>query len=102
MYAYTFIRKDLPIAQQLVQVGHSAMEAGSELKPAGLIPNLVLCETADEASLRQIEQHLVKHNIRYHMFYEPDNDHGYTSITTEPLTVERKRPLGHFRLWKGV
>jgi hypothetical protein len=36
------------------------------------------------------------------MFFEPDNDMGYSSITTEPLTKEQSKYLSSFKLWKGI
>lgn len=101
MYAYTFIRKDLPIQHQLVQACHSALEAGSEFKEPHKIPNLILCQALDERHLNNIGNFLDSHNIRYHKFFEPDNNMGYSSITTEPLSIEKKKVLSNFKLWRA-
>jgi len=100
MYAYTFIRRDIPIQHQLVQACHSALEAGSEFKQAGEIPHLVLLDANNEEHLEDIADFLKQHEIRFHKFYEPDNDMGYSSITTEPLTAERKKKLSNFKMWR--
>lgn len=101
-YAYTFIRRDLPIQHQLVQACHSALEAGSEFKEPGHIPNLILLDAKNEQHLFEISDLLDLHNIRYHKFFEPDNNMGYSSITTEPLTEDRKRILSTFKLWRAA
>jgi hypothetical protein len=101
MYAYTFIRRDLPIQHQLVQACHSALEAGSEFKEPNQIPNLILCNAEDEPHLNHIGNFLDSHEIRYHKFFEPDNEMGYSAITTEPLTDEKKKVLSNFKLWRA-
>lgn len=100
MYAYTFIRRDIPIQHQLVQACHSAMEAGSEFKAAGDIPHLILLDAKDAEHLEEISRFLKVHGIRHHKFFEPDNDMGYSSITTEPLDVEQKKRLSNFKMWR--
>lgn len=100
MYAYTFIRRDLPIQHQLVQACHSALEAGSEFKKAGNIPNLILLDAKNEEHLNEIGAYLDTHEIRHHKFYEPDNDVGYSSITTEPLCAVKKKKLSNFKMWR--
>lgn len=101
MYAYTFVRKDIPIQHQLVQACHSALEAGSEFKKAGMIPNMILLEARDQSFLIETSKFLDEHNIKHHMFWEPDNDLGYTSITTEPLNNEEKKKLSIFKMWRA-
>jgi hypothetical protein len=101
MYAYTFIRRDLTIQQQLVQACHSALEAGSEFKKAGNIPNLILLDAKDEEHLNEIGTYLDTHEIRYHKFYEPDYNVGHSSITTEPLCAVKKKKLSNFKMWRA-
>lgn len=100
MIAYTFIRQDLPIQHQLVQACHSSYEAGSNFKDTEDIPYLILLGMKDGEELDGAEKFLEKHGIRYHKFFEPDNDLGHTSISTEPLTWEQKKLFSNFRLWK--
>ena len=101
MYVFTFIRKDLPINHQMVQACHSALEAGSEFKQAGEIPNLVLLELKDKNHLYDTEDFLKSKGIKFHNFYEPDNDIGHSSITTEPITRDQKKALSNYRLWRA-
>lgn len=84
-YCYTFIRTDLPIEQQIVQAAHSAHQAG-RLYPAPIDTHLILLEVKNEFALQKISNDLTALNIQHHLFHEPDDERGYTSITTEPLT----------------
>ena len=102
MYAYTIIRKDLPIQHQLVQACHSALEAGSEFKSPGNIPHLILLQCENEDHLHEISDYLHSQDIRFHKFFEPDNGMGYSSITTEPLPLERKSLMSQYSLWRAA
>lgn len=90
-YVYTFIRTDLPIEQQIVQAAHSALEAGRELGNPETTSHLILLEAKSQEYLLRIADTLKQKNIRYHLFYEPDYDRGFTSLTTEPITDKELR-----------
>lgn len=89
-WVYVFIRTDLPIEQQIVQAAHSALEAGRDLGKPKSTSHLILIGVKSEHSLNKVATELTLLNIRYHKFYEPDYDRGYTSLTTEPL--EHRHP----------
>ena len=97
-WIYTFIRTDIPLAQQLVQVGHSCFEAGRHAKGTK-IPNLVLCQISDKTELEKILDVHFEH-CRLYPFYEPDNDLGLTSITTQPVGLEDRKHFKRYKLWK--
>lgn len=100
-WVYTFIRQDLPIEQQIVQAAHSALEAGRDLGKPDSVSNLILLGCQDQESLLQIADRLKFNNIKYSLFYEPDYDRGYTSLTTEPLfDREQRRVLSKYSLYK--
>ena len=100
MICYTFIRQDMDIQHQLVQACHSAYEAGSNFKDTKDIPYLICLGMNDDKELKSAEEFLRKHDIQYHKFFEPDNNLGHTSISTEPLDWEQKKLFSNFRLWK--
>lgn len=100
MICYTFIRQDMAIQHQLVQACHSSLEAGSNFKETDDIPYLICLGIKDGKELRSAERHLIRNGIKYHKFYEPDNDLGFTSITTEPLDFSMKPLFKKFSLWK--
>ena len=80
-----FIRTDLPIEQQIVQAAHAALEAGRDLENPKSISHLILLKVDSQDDLIKVSEDLTQLNIRYRMFYEPDDDRGYTSIATEPI-----------------
>ncbi len=100
-YVYTLIRKDMPVNHQIVQACHSALEAGSEFKSVGTIPNLVLLEAKDEDHLNETSQKLFDKGIRFHKFFEPDGDLGHSSLTTEPISGDARKAFANFRLWRS-
>lgn len=100
MICYTFIRQDMEIQHQIVQACHSAREAGAEHNSCEQPPFLILLGIKDGKELRSAERHLERNGIKYHKFYEPDNDLGHTSITTEPLDFCQKELFKKFSLWK--
>lgn len=66
------------------------------------IPNLVLIGVPGIASLNKARTKLEDHGIQHLCWSEPDNDMGFTSIATHPLTKESKAPLAKYRLWKPM
>lgn len=90
-YVYTFIRTDLPIEQQIVQATHSALEAGRDLGKPETTSHLILLEAKSEDALLRIADQLKQQDIRFSLFFEPDDNRGYTSLTTEPITDNEKR-----------
>ena len=82
---YTFTRTDLPIEQQIVQSAHSALEAGRELGKPKSPSHLILIGIKSQDALLKIADDLKQLGIKFHLFYEPDYNRGYTSLTTEPL-----------------
>lgn len=101
-YTYTFIRNDLPIEQQIVQAAHSAYEAGRDHNISTIPSHLVLLEAKSETALEKIANKLTEAGIKFSMFYEPDYNRGYTSITTEPLLHNdaRRKLFSKFSLYK--
>ena len=100
-YVYCFIRQDLPIEQQIVQAAHSALEAGRDLGKPDSESILILLGIRDQDSLLQVAERLKFNDIKYSLFYEPDDDCGYTSLTTEPLfDRSKRRVLSKYSLYK--
>jgi len=93
-----FIRKDLPIVQQLVQVGHVCYEAGNKFN-ASDNTHLVLFQINSEKELLNIEEKLLLKGILTHKFFEPDNDYGFTSLCTEPISGSKRRKISGYTLW---
>lgn len=98
-YIYTFIREDIPHAQKIVQLGHACHEAGKMLSPQEHTEpsNLILLSAKDEDELIDIAKRVDCAGIKFHMFYEPDNQMGYSALCTRPIVTDRERSF--FKHW---
>lgn len=106
MYVYSIIRKDIPLADQIVQTAHSAFHAGEttqhlEILPNQDIPSLVLLQVDNEEQLQALSKKLKEKDIVHSKFFEPDDNLGYTSITTVPVTDEQRKVFSNYRLWRS-
>lgn len=122
-HVYAIVRKDIPLADQLVQVAHATMEAGASFyRPEGgqrirenfggalvglarLAPevsSLVVLQVADKFELIAAAKKLTDANIRFELFFEPDDQMGHTALATEPLSGEAREVFRPFKLWKPV
>ena len=100
-YIYVIVRTDLPIEQQLVQAAHSALEAGREFSNPTTDSHLILLEAKSQDTLLNISQHIAEHNIKHHLFFEPDDDRGYTSLTTESIhSPELRAVFKKYRMYQ--
>lgn len=97
-YSYLFIRTDLSYPQQIVQASHAALEAGNRFGPHS---HLVLIGLKDETALVKAAAQLDENGIEHEMFFEPDNQAGYTALCTRPLQGEERKPLKRFPLLKS-
>lgn len=66
-HVYVFVRRDLPLADQMVQVAHVCLEAGQAFCVPRHCP-LVLLEVADEPALRRVLEHCRRCAISAHIY----------------------------------
>jgi hypothetical protein len=92
------VRADLPLPDQIVQVGHACLEAGRRFQPADGCHIVVLTVT-DQIALVQTIDRLTAIDVQCAAFYEPDNDFGLTAICTEPIADQRRRFFRNYPLW---
>lgn len=85
-----------------MQAAHSALEAGRAFpNPSTETSHLILLEVSSEAALLQAAADLDALGIKHHLFFEPDDERGYTSLTTEPLfTKEQRKYFFKHRLYR--
>jgi len=97
---YVFIRTDIPLADQMVQVGHVCMMVGNKF---GCLPdtNLVLLALKNELELLNVECDISDKKIAYEISWEPDDDMEYTALATEPLEEEQKFLFKKFVNWEA-
>jgi hypothetical protein len=99
-YVYAFIRRDIPFAQQLVQVGHAALEAGREHYRSDEIASFIVLEVADRAALEAAARRLDEHGIEHHLFFEPDFGMGHSALATRPVSGKERQLFRHWPLWR--
>jgi hypothetical protein len=84
---------------KVVQVGHACQEAGFLYGLDRKIQNnLVVLEVKNQDILLQTQEILDKKGIECTMFYEPDNDLGYTAICTQPLRESKIENFKNLKL----
>jgi peptidyl-tRNA hydrolase len=104
-YIYSIIRKDIPLADQIVQTAHSAFHAGQADPKNGAaldceIPSLVLLQVPNEEALLELHKKLKAAGIVHSTFHEPDDDMGWTSITTVSINQEDRKLFSNLPLWR--
>ena len=95
-YTYLFIRRDLNIPQQLVQIAHVAHNAGFKF---GDHSHMCVFEVHGEHKLLEAASYLTDKNISYQMFHEADIDQ-HTAICTSPLVAAERNHMRKFRMYR--
>jgi hypothetical protein len=93
------VRTDIPLADQIVQVGHACMEAGFKFPKPDPPVNLVLLCVDSESQLLEVLEGIRLRGIRFALFHEPDEDLGFTAACTEPLENRHRREFRNLSLW---
>ena len=103
-YIYVVVRTDIPLADQIVQVGHACFEAGIKFGEPDC--HMVLLQTDNEHNLNKIIQKLTDYDIQSVVFYEPDSvsddttdPMGHTALCTEPLRGKYRMIFKDHLLW---
>ena len=93
------MRTDIPLADQIIQVGHACLEAGFKFRKPDEIVNLVVLGIQSETHLLAILESMSLRGIHFVLLHEPDDHMGFTAACTEPLTIAYKREFRKFPLW---
>lgn len=97
---YCFVRGDLPLHQQVVQVGHACIEAANAFN-LSTPHNLIVLKAKDEEALFNIQVYLDKiEGLEYTHFYEPESidPPGVTAICTNLVSPDNIQPFRRFKL----
>ncbi len=94
------VRTDIPLAQQIVQVGHACLEAGRRFEWPEQSCNLVVLGVPALADLQIAVEWTTLAGIRMALFDEPDDGLGLTAACTEPLNTPLRRLFRNYSLWK--
>jgi hypothetical protein len=93
------VRTDIPIADQIVQVGHACLEAGSRFAQPSPPSHLVVLAVSSEARLHHAIARIQLAGIRCAVFHEPDDDMGDSAACTEPVSDAHRRIFKRHALW---
>lgn len=97
-YVYILVRTDIPLAQQMVQASHAALEAGFAFNAPHEPAHLVMLAVSDAASLLEASAHLDRYAIEHKLFFEPDDDMGHSALATRPVHGAERRLLRGYPL----
>jgi hypothetical protein len=101
-YVYVLIRTDIPLAQQLVQSNHAALQAGFDFKKPEAISRLIVLSVPSKTALLAAATQLEMCGIGHHLFFEPDFEIGYSALATQPLYHRKDRDcLKKYPLYGG-
>ena len=91
------MRQDIPLADQIVQIGHACLDAGNQFGKANY---LVVFGVSSKDKLIQALESTESHGIKAELFYEPDDEMGYTAFCTEPVQEDQRKHFKKYQLWK--
>jgi hypothetical protein len=95
---YVLVRTDIPIQQQVIQVGHACITAGSRFGCPDC-HHLVLYGLPSRTELLNAAEALGGVGIRHASFYDPDDGLGWTALCTEPLRGVHRQIFRRYPLW---
>jgi hypothetical protein len=111
-YIYVWVRRDIPLVQQIIQVGHACYDAGyskgwdnyADVMNGAMLgyrsPHMCLLQVPDQEALITVSNHLKFIGITYDMFCESDNNMGFSAICTEPIKGEVRNAFRLYELWQ--
>lgn len=97
-YIYALVRTDIPLADQIVQVGHACLEAGGAFAPPPGC-HLVVLQVGSEPQLWRMVERAEIAGIPMKVFFEPDDGMRYTAACSAPVGGAQRRIFRHLPLW---
>ena len=95
------VRSDIPLADQITQVGHACLEAGWQFARTAVPCHLIVLSVASEAQLTDWVSYAARWGIRCALFYEPDDNLGATAACSEPVYGAARRCFRRLPLWQA-
>lgn len=87
------------MADQIVQVGHVCIDAGKMFKhPENT--HMVLIGVPNENKLLRAQRYLESESIIHTVFFEPDDDMGFTAIATRAVNSEERKLFSKYQIWR--
>ena len=95
------MRTDIPLADQIVQVGHACLEAGWQFAQPAIPCHLIVLGVRSEAHLYAAVADAVLAGIRCAVFHELDDGLGATAACSEPIAGAARRGFRRLPLWSA-
>lgn len=93
------MRRDIPLADQIVQAGHAAFEAGQRWHEIRETCHLVLLAVPGESDLLNLARRCAERGIECVTFYEPDDGMGHTALCTQPVDLRQRGLFRRYPMW---
>jgi hypothetical protein len=94
------VRTDMPLADQMVQVGHACLAAGRQFEQPEQPCQLGLLSVSSEKQLQMVVEQAELRGVCCAIFDEPDDNLGWTAACTEPINGLSRRVFRRFPLWR--
>lgn len=98
-YVYILIRSDLSLAQQGVQAVHAGMAAIHEFGGLTDDTRLAMLSVNSEDELECWARKLEMSGVNFKAFWEPDNNTGWSSLATSPISRETGKIFKKLPRW---
>jgi hypothetical protein len=92
------------MADAIIQASHACLELGLSLpdnKKPTTTSHIILLPCKNEEKLLNIHDLLDEKGIAHSLFFEPDDNMGYTAIATEPQYNGNRNFFKKFQLWEN-
>lgn len=102
VYIYVVVRKDMSPEMQMVQSCHAGIEAGYKNATPEVPTHLVLLAIDNEKDLIDCSVDLQMQDLKHEVFFEPDNQLGYTALATWPTFERNIKAFKGLKLWSRI
>ncbi len=103
-YIYHFIRKDIPVVAQIIQMGHAIDRIALCQEYYDDCAHTVLFEVPDEAAIIEVTKYLESQGLQQNRdlvtFEETAWPIGFNSIATRPFVGDERRIFEPFTLYR--
>lgn len=98
-YVYILIRKDICPNQQSVQAVHAGMAAIHKFGNLKEDTRLVMLSVQNEEELLLWKDKVDLKGLNNEIFFEPDNNTGWSSLATAPISYKDGKLFKKLRKW---
>lgn len=103
-YQYQFVRQDIPVATQIIQMAHAVDRMSLRLKYEDDVARSVLIGVPNEEALMDVYTYLrligfdpVKD---FHMFFDSEYPRGFNALATRPMNEEERIFFSQYKTYK--